>query len=201
MDDSKQKTRRNNLEILMEPVDEDNNYSIVLTNIEGIFSPATFQNRVYELNTNGSFKKIRTGQCCGVYATQSMYQSVQGIKHRPTLSWSTPNGVYSNMSVAQRSPLNALKGFLNDHPCVVSWHNGKRDDLCQINGFHMHVVVQKGATLWHDNGWRAIRQKLQNAGIVVRCQKVKSLSSVPCRLQQCSTMQASHCWHSIVYLR
>lgn len=168
----------------MEPVDEDNNYSIVLTNIDNIFNPGTFQNRVYELNANGTFKKIRTGQCCGVYATQAMYASAQGIKHRPTLSWSTPNNIYSSMSVVQRSPLNALKGFLNDHPCVVSWHNGKTDDLCRINGFHMHIVVQKGSVLWHDNAWRAIRQKLQNAGITVRCQKVKSLSSVLYHLQE-----------------
>lgn len=168
----------------MEPLDLENNYSIVLTNLDQVFSPMTFQNRVYDLNANGSFKKIRTGQCTGSYATEAMYTSVQGIRHRPTLSWSTPNAIYSNMSVAQRSPLNALKAFLNDHPCMVSWHNGKTDDLCKVNGFHMHVVVQTTTILWHDHAWRAVRQKLQNAGIIVRCQKVRNLPGLLSHLQE-----------------
>lgn len=168
----------------MEPLDQENNYSIVLTNLTDVFSPMTFQNRVYDLNANGSFKKIRTGQCTGSYATEAMYTSVQGIRHRPTLSWSTPNNIYSNMSVAQRSPLNALKAFLNDHPCMVSWHNGNSDDMCKINGFHMHVVVQKSTLLWHDHAWRAVRQKLQNAGIIVRCQKVNNLPGLLSHLQE-----------------
>ncbi|KAL4217968.1 hypothetical protein ACF0H5_022706 [Mactra antiquata] len=88
------------------------------------------------------------------------------------------------MDISEKTPLNAIKQFCNEHPCTIFWHNGTTDDACKVNGFHMHIIVYNKGNLWHDSSWRTCRKKLTNANVTVRVQKVKSLPAILNHLQQ-----------------
>ena len=129
------------------------------------------------MNADKTLKKATkgTGYVGNHITVADLKAEPYGLLPKPVMVFCTKQEIYKTLSMEQKAPLNAFKSYINEHPTCIAWHNGKVDDACKINGFHLHAVIMCENELCKDNGWRTLRSKLEQYGMVIRTKKVRNL--------------------------
>lgn len=109
---------------------------------------------------------------------------MDGIINHLSLCLSTPRDIFDTMNDQQKDVVNMIKTFVNRRPCAFFWHNGHADSGCELNGLHIHMVVESQYPVYQQHLYKAMKRVLTKYGIQVKSQKVRHLEALLHHLQK-----------------
>jgi hypothetical protein len=109
-------------EILYHTVNENDAYSVVITNCDKYINPKTLSPKCYTLNPDKTLKKATKGTgYIGNYITVADLKSEPyGLLPKPVMAFCTKQEVYKTLSIDVKAPLNAFKAYINEHPTCLA---------------------------------------------------------------------------------